>query len=62
MQAAIEGYLGMIKAAASLIGAAVLALGVLSQPSAAEAQSYPPYRVDWTVGPGYFGFSGHPWP
>ena len=30
MEAAIEGYLGMIKAAASVVGAAVLALGVLS--------------------------------
>jgi hypothetical protein len=52
----------MNKAPASVVGAAVLALGVLSQPSAAQAQSYPPHRIDWLVGPGYFGFSGHPWP
>jgi len=51
----------MIKAAPSL-AAAVLALGVLSQPSAAEAQPYPPEPVAWMVGPGYFGFSGIPWP
>jgi hypothetical protein len=60
--AAIEGYLDMTRAAASLMGA-VLALGILSQPGAAKAQpyAYPPERVDWMVGPGYFGFSGHPW-
>ena len=53
----------MTKAAASL-AAAVLGLGVLSQPSAAEAQpyAYPPDPVAWMVGPGYFGFSGFPWP
>ena len=47
--AAIEGYLDMTKVAASLIGAAVLALGVLCQPGAAKAQpyAYPPERVDW---------------
>jgi hypothetical protein len=48
----------MTKAAASL--AVVLVLGVL--PSVAEAQPYPPERVAWMVGPGYFGFSGIPWP
>ena len=54
----------MTKAAASLVGAAVLALGVLCLSSAAQAQrwAYPPERVDWKVGPGYFGFSGFPWP
>jgi hypothetical protein len=65
MPAAIEGYLGMIKAAAaSVVGAAVLALGVLSQPTAAEAQiyTYPHEGGGWTVGPGFFGFSGYPWP
>jgi hypothetical protein len=53
----------VIKAAAWL-PAAILAVGVLSQPSAAEAQplAYPPERVAWMVGPGYFGFSGIPWP
>ena len=46
------------------MGAAVLALGVLSLSNAAQAQqwAYPPERVDWKVGPGYFGFSGYPWP
>jgi hypothetical protein len=54
----------MTKAAASLVGAAVLALGVLALPNASEAQrwAYPPERVDWKVGPGFFGFSGYPWP
>ena len=54
----------MTKAAASLMGAAVLALSVLSLSNAAQAQrwGYPPERVDWKVGPGYFGFSGFPWP
>ena len=54
----------MTKAAASLVGAAFLALGVISLSSAAQAQRwvYPPERVDWKVGPGYFGFSGYPWP
>ena len=54
----------MTKAAASLMGAAVLALGVLALPNTAEAQrwAYPPERVDWKVGPGFFGFSGYPWP
>ncbi|HSU99734.1 MAG TPA: hypothetical protein VLI91_06485 [Roseiarcus sp.] len=54
----------MTKAAASLMGAAVLALAVLSQPSAAEAQiyTYPHARTGWTVAPGFFGFSGYPWP
>jgi hypothetical protein len=63
MPAAIEGYLGMIKAAASVLGAAVLALGVLSQPGVAEAQIYSyPHERGWLVGPGFFGFSGYPWP
>jgi hypothetical protein len=59
----INGDLDMGKAAVSL-AAAVLALGVLSQPGVAEAQpySYPPERVEWMVGPGFFGFSGYPWP
>ena len=54
----------MTKPAASLAAVALLGLSVLGQPSAAKAQpyGYPPERVDWTVGPGYFGFSGHPWP
>jgi len=53
----------MTKAQASLMGAAVLALGVLSQPSAAEAQiyAYPHGWAGWMVGPGFFGFSGYPW-
>jgi hypothetical protein len=52
----------MTKAAASL-AAAVLVLGVLSQPSVAEARplAYPPEPVAWIVGEGYFGFSGYPW-
>ena len=59
----IEESLHVTKAAASL-AAAVLALGVLSQASVAEAQSfaYPPDPAAWLVGPGYFGFSGYPWP
>ena len=55
----------MVKAAASLAVAALLAIGVNGQPGAAQAQpygAYPPERVDWKVGPGYFGFSGFPWP
>jgi hypothetical protein len=54
----------MTKAAASLSVVAVLALGVLSLPSAVKAQPlvYPPERVEWMVGPGFFGFSGYPWP
>jgi hypothetical protein len=53
----------MIKVAAAL-GAAVLVVGVLSLPGASQAQpyTYPPERVDWTVGQGFFGFSGYPWP
>ena len=53
----------MAKAVASFAAAAVLALGVLSLPSAAQAQpyAYPPERVDWMVAPGFFGFSGYPW-
>jgi hypothetical protein len=56
--------IGMTKAAASLMGAAFLAFGVISLSSAAQAQRwvYPPERVDWKVGPGSFGFSGYPWP
>src|ERR1700722_18130073 len=34
--AAIDGFLGMTKAAASLVGPAVLALGVLALPNASE--------------------------
>jgi hypothetical protein len=62
--AAIDGYLGMTKAAVSLMGAAILAVGVLSLSTSAQAQrwGYPPERVDWTVGPGLLGFSGFPWP
>jgi hypothetical protein len=65
--AAIEGYLDMVKATASLALAALFMLGVMGQPGAANAQPYgygypPPERVDWKVGPGYFGFSGFPWP
>ena len=53
----------MIRAAAASLAAAVLALGVLCQPGAAKAQPMlPAERVDWMVGPGYFGFSGFPWP
>jgi hypothetical protein len=64
MSAAIDGCLGMTKAASSLTGAVVLALGLLSLPNAAEAQRwvYPPERVDWMAAPGFFGFSGYPWP
>jgi hypothetical protein len=64
MLAVIDGDLGMTKAAASLMGAAFFALGVISLSSAGEAQRwvYPPDPVDWKVGPGYFGFSGYPWP
>jgi hypothetical protein len=53
----------MTKAAASF-AAGLLALAVFSQPWAAEAQpfGYPPEPVAWMVGPGYFGFSGYPWP
>jgi hypothetical protein len=54
----------MTKAAASLAVVALFGFGVLGQPSAVKAQpyGYPPERVDWTVAPGYFGFSGFPWP
>ena len=54
----------MGKAAIAFAAAAVVGLGVLSQPSAVKAQPYvyPPERVQWMVGPGYFGFSGYPWP
>jgi hypothetical protein len=53
----------MTRAAALFMAAAVLALGVVSQSGAAKAQpyGYPPERVDWTVAPGFFGFSGYPW-
>jgi hypothetical protein len=50
----------MQKSAASLV--VVLALGAFSPPTAAEAFAYPPEPVSWTVAPGYFGFSGYPWP
>lgn len=48
---------------AAWLATAAFALGVLSQPTAPKAQpyGYPPERVDWMVGPGYFGFSGYPW-
>ena len=54
----------MTKAAASLAAVALLGLSAIGGPSAAKAQpyDYPPERVDWKVGPGYFGFSGFPWP
>jgi len=54
----------MAKAAVWLAAAAVAGLGVLSQPGAAQAQryTYPHERVGWMVGPGFFGFSGYPWP
>ena len=54
----------MTKAAASLTAIAIFGLGVVGQLSAAKAQpyGYPPERVQWTVAPGYFGFSGFPWP
>ena len=54
----------MGKAAVALAAAVVVGLGVLSQPDAAKAQlyTYPHERVDWMVGPGFFGFSGYPWP
>jgi hypothetical protein len=64
--AAIEGFLDMVKAKASFAVAALLTLGVMGPPCAAEAQpygyGYPPERIDWKVGSGYFGFSGFPWP
>jgi hypothetical protein len=51
----------MVKTAAWLTVAALFAVG---PQTAAKAQpyDYPPERVDWKVGPGYFGFSGYPWP
>jgi hypothetical protein len=54
----------MTKRAASLAGAAVLALGFLSLSGAAQAQryTYPHEQAGWMVGPGFFGFSGFPWP
>jgi hypothetical protein len=54
----------MTKAAASLAAVALLGLSAIGGPSAANAEpyDYPPERVDWKVGPGYFGFSGFPWP
>jgi hypothetical protein len=54
----------MIKSAASLAGAAVLTLGLLFLAGTAQAQqyAYPHQRVGWMVGPGFFGFSGFPWP
>jgi hypothetical protein len=53
----------MTTATASL-AAAILALDLLSQPSAAEAEpfAYPPQPVAWIVGPGHFTYSGYPWP
>ena len=52
----------MTKAAVSLAIGAALAFGALAQPGVAKAQLYNSHRADWTVGPGYFGFSGYPWP
>ena len=54
----------MTKVPASLAAIALFGLGVLGQPSPANARpyGYPPERVDWRVGPGYFGFSGYPTP
>jgi hypothetical protein len=62
-RAAINGDLDMGKAAVSL-AAALVGLGVLCAPGASKAQpyGYPPERVEWMVGPGFFGFSGYPWP
>jgi hypothetical protein len=51
----------MTKTAASL-AVAVLALGVLPSEAGAQPLAYPPEPVAWMVGPGYFGFSGIPWP
>ncbi len=43
--------------------AAALGLGVLfGGPVEAQPFVYPPEPVAWRVGPGYFGFSGYPWP
>jgi hypothetical protein len=58
----IEESLHVTKSTASLV--ALLATGVLSPPIAAVAEpfAYPPKPVAWVVGPGYFGFSGIPWP
>ena len=52
----------MTKAAAS-VAVTLLALGDLSQPCPAEAQqsAYPPKRVAWIVGPGFFNYNGYPW-
>lgn len=52
----------MTKAAAVLTAAVIVGFGVFSQPGAAKAQLYNSHRADWTVGPGYFGFSSYPWP
>ncbi len=47
-----------------LLAAALLGLGALAEPRAAEAQpsNYPPKRVAWIVAPGFFDSSGYPWP
>jgi hypothetical protein len=54
----------MTKAASSLALVALFGLGALVQPNPVKAQpyGYPPERVEWIVGQGYFGFSGIPWP
>jgi hypothetical protein len=54
----------MGKAAVLLAAAAIVGLGLLAQTGAARAQryAYPHARVGWMVGPGFFGFSGYPWP
>jgi hypothetical protein len=51
----------MIRTAAGSLMAAVLALGVLGQPGAANAQVYNSHRADWIAAPGFFGFSSYPW-
>ncbi len=46
-----------------LLAAALLGLGALAEPRAAEAQpsNYPPKRVAWIVAPGFSDSSGYPW-
>ena len=60
---AIDWGSRLSKAAVSLAAAAIVGLGLLAQPGAAQAQryTYPHERVGWMVGPGFFGFSGYPW-
>jgi hypothetical protein len=47
---------------AATLAAALVGLGVLSEPTAAKAQLYNSHRVDWIVAPAFFGFSSYPWP